>query len=53
MERRIVADRVTIAGQWLQVDKMPVDDCPNCGERYYDGPFIVALEHAMRESAAA
>jgi YgiT-type zinc finger domain-containing protein len=53
MEFHIMPDTVKIRGQLVTVEKMPVDICPNCGERYYNGPFIVELERAMAEQVAA
>ena len=52
-EFRIMRDTIKICGQPVTVEKMPVDICPNCGERYYNGPFILELERAISEKVAA
>ncbi len=52
-EFHIMPDGVKILGELVKVEKMPVYLCPNCGERYYNGPYILELERAMREKVAA
>lgn len=52
-ESHIISDTLPICGQMVTVDKVPVEICPNCGNRYYDGPFILELERAMAEKVAA
>jgi YgiT-type zinc finger domain-containing protein len=52
-ESRIIRDTVRIRRQMVTIERMPVEVCPNCGERYYDGPFILELEKTLAEKSAA
>lgn len=36
-------------GRYLVVRDVPCEVCLRCGERYYDGPVLLQIEHRFKE----
>lgn len=43
-KREKITKEIPIAGQYVSVQDAPARVCQDCGEIYFDGKYIVALE---------
>ena len=49
-ETKLVTLTLIRKGKINLFENVPARVCPNCGHRYYNGPMIMHLEHAIRDN---